>query len=199
MTPGRICRPASWTHCWATRPTPCHRRCAPLSSTGDGLAHPLGVPGSALERARGHGLDLRRWDRGKHDRRRRHRLLGVDAFLLSAKTDLGLHRAPAQSAAAGESVLLLFRPEHDDDSGGVALHPCGTRGDRVDDGLAAPGARAMIEGRPGPWRRLQSPRAKLLVWRIGCAVALLLALRVVASLDWDAIRNSWLFLLTGLG
>jgi len=57
----------------------------------------------------------------------------------------------------------------------------------------------MIEGRSGLWRRLQSPRAKLLVWRIGCGVALLLALRVVASLDWAAIRNSWLFLLTGLG
>src|ERR1051326_8716914 len=26
MTPGRICRPASSTHCWATSPTPCHRR-----------------------------------------------------------------------------------------------------------------------------------------------------------------------------
>ena len=57
----------------------------------------------------------------------------------------------------------------------------------------------MIEGRPGLWRRLQSPRAKLLVWWIGCGVALLLALRVVSSLDWGAIRNSWLFLLTGLG
>jgi polar amino acid transport system permease protein len=46
---------------------------------------------------------------------------------------------------------------------------------------------------------LRSPRTKLLVWRIGCGVALVLGLRVVLRLDWSAVAGSWLFLLTGLG
>ena len=46
---------------------------------------------------------------------------------------------------------------------------------------------------------LQSPGAKRLVWRAGCAIALVLALRVVLNLDWAPVEGSWLFLLTGLG
>ncbi len=57
----------------------------------------------------------------------------------------------------------------------------------------------MTENRSDLWRVLRSPRGKLLVWRLGCAVALVLALRVVLGLNWSAIAGSWLFLLTGLG
>ena len=48
-------------------------------------------------------------------------------------------------------------------------------------------------------RALRSPRAKLLVWRLGSAVVLLLALRAIVDLNWAAVWPSWLFLLTGLG
>ena len=48
-------------------------------------------------------------------------------------------------------------------------------------------------------RAMRSPRVKLLVWRIGCGVAILLALRAIVGLDWSTVAPSWLFLLTGLG
>ncbi len=48
-------------------------------------------------------------------------------------------------------------------------------------------------------RTLRSRRGKLLIWRIGSAVVLLLLLRAVADLNWAAVWPSWLFLLTGLG
>jgi polar amino acid transport system permease protein len=48
-------------------------------------------------------------------------------------------------------------------------------------------------------RVLRSPRAKLLVWRVGCAVALVLVLRAVLDLDWSPVLPSWRFLLIGLG
>jgi His/Glu/Gln/Arg/opine family amino acid ABC transporter permease subunit len=57
----------------------------------------------------------------------------------------------------------------------------------------------MSESYSELWGRLQSPGAKRLVWRIGCAIALVLALRAVAGLDWAPVEKSWLFLLTGLG
>jgi His/Glu/Gln/Arg/opine family amino acid ABC transporter permease subunit len=57
----------------------------------------------------------------------------------------------------------------------------------------------MREGRSELWRRLQSPGIKLLVWRIACGAALVLALRVVLRLDWAPVAGSWRFLLTGLG
>jgi polar amino acid transport system permease protein len=57
----------------------------------------------------------------------------------------------------------------------------------------------MTESRLEPWARLRSPSAKRVVWRGGCAIALVLALRVVAGLDWAPVESSWLFLLTGLG
>lgn len=54
--------------------------------------------------------------------------------------------------------------------------------------------------RPGDLRRaMRSPRVKLLVWRIGCGVVLLLFVRAVLGLDWSAVAPSWLFLLIGLG
>jgi polar amino acid transport system permease protein len=48
-------------------------------------------------------------------------------------------------------------------------------------------------------RAMRSPRVRLLVWRIGCAVVLLIALRAILALNWSAIAPSWLFLLMGLG
>ncbi|HKX07550.1 MAG TPA: amino acid ABC transporter permease [Stellaceae bacterium] len=48
-------------------------------------------------------------------------------------------------------------------------------------------------------RAMRSPRVKLLIWRIGCGVVLMLALRAVLDLDWTSVAPSWLFLLTGLG
>lgn len=48
-------------------------------------------------------------------------------------------------------------------------------------------------------RALRSPKGKLIVWRIGCAVVLVLALRAILGLNWSAVAPSWLFLLMGLG
>jgi His/Glu/Gln/Arg/opine family amino acid ABC transporter permease subunit len=57
----------------------------------------------------------------------------------------------------------------------------------------------MSERRSDLRHLMRSPRTKLLIWRIGVAVALVLALRLVLTLDWAAVAPSWLFLLTGLG
>jgi polar amino acid transport system permease protein len=48
-------------------------------------------------------------------------------------------------------------------------------------------------------RLIRSPQAKLLVWRVGYGVVIVLALRVVLMLDWAAVAPSWRFLLIGLG
>jgi polar amino acid transport system permease protein len=57
----------------------------------------------------------------------------------------------------------------------------------------------MMRTHPDLPRLMHSTRIKLLVWRIGSAILLVLALRVVLTLDWGAVAPSWLFLLTGLG
>ncbi|HKF70537.1 MAG TPA: ABC transporter permease subunit, partial [Stellaceae bacterium] len=57
----------------------------------------------------------------------------------------------------------------------------------------------MTEDRSDIRRLVQSPRAKLIVWRFACAIAFVLAVRVIVRLDWATVAASWLFLLTGLG
>jgi polar amino acid transport system permease protein len=57
----------------------------------------------------------------------------------------------------------------------------------------------MIDGGSALRGVLQSPKSKRLVWRVGCAIAFVLALRLVVGLDWARVQSSWLFLLSGLG
>jgi len=57
----------------------------------------------------------------------------------------------------------------------------------------------VIAGEDSLVRFLRSERGKLLVWRVTCTIALVLAVFAVRDLEWSTIAASWLFLLQGLG